>query len=111
MPENSVERRTEPRFALVLAAEITELLSGTRMRGRTSDISRKGCYVDMLNPLPPGSVIFVKHSQGNESFEVGASVVYCSAGLGIGVVFEDPLPFAQSTVLERWLVEAANEHL
>jgi hypothetical protein len=108
MPENSTERRSEPRLPLVLAAEITELLSGTRLQGRTADISRKGCYVDMLNPIPAGSAIFIAHSQGNESFEVGARVVYCSAGLGIGVAFEDPLPATQSMVLDRWLSEAAD---
>jgi hypothetical protein len=105
MPENSSDRRTAPRFSLVLTAEITELPSGTRLRGRTSDVSQKGCYVDMLNPIPAGSAVRIKLTHENEVFEAGGKVVYSSAGLGMGISFDTPLPAVQSGILNRWLGE------
>jgi hypothetical protein len=105
MPEKSGDRRSAPRFFLVLTAEITELPSGTKLRGRTSDVSRNGCYVDMLNPIPAGSAINIKLIHENEVFEAAGTVVYSSAGLGMGIVFEAPIPAAQSDKLNRWLGE------
>ena len=53
MPEVTVERRSAPRHAMVLAAEVIELPRGAKLFVRTADISRTGCYIDTLNPIPP----------------------------------------------------------
>jgi hypothetical protein len=45
------------RFATIPAgagAEVVELPRGARLHARTSDISRSGCYIDTLNPIPQG---------------------------------------------------------
>jgi hypothetical protein len=42
---------------MVLAPEVIELPRGARLSARTADISRMGCYIDMLNPIPQGSRI------------------------------------------------------
>jgi len=107
MPENSSERRLLPRFALVLTAEITEIASGSRLRGRTSDVSRSGCYIDMLSPIPTGSTISIKLIHEQEVFEAAGKVVYSSAGLGMGIAFDLPLPPSQSIILSRWLAEVS----
>jgi len=108
MPDQSNDRRTAPRVALVLAADVTELPSGARLRGRTSDVSRRGCYVDLLNPIPTGSTISVKLTHEEEVFEATGRVVYSSAGLGMGIAFDLPLPAAQSAILYRWLAEVTS---
>jgi hypothetical protein len=54
MPNAMIDRRVAPRYPLILLAEVTDLLSSTKFTARTSDLSRTGCYIDMLHPLPGG---------------------------------------------------------
>jgi hypothetical protein len=104
MPDVTVERRNSPRYAMVLAAEVVELPRGARMLARTSDISRSGCYVDTLNPVPQGSRVRIRFTHHQEEFEAIGSVVYVSQGLGMGIKFSDVSPEEQ-TRLDRWLEE------
>lgn len=108
MPEVSVERRGAPRYAMVLAAEVVELPRGARLLARTSDISRTGCYIDTLNPVPKGSQIRVRFTHNNEPFEALGSVVYVSPSLGMGVVFVHVTPDELAKLL-RWLSETGRE--
>jgi Ribonuclease G/E len=109
MPDVSVERRSAPRHAMVLAAEVLELPRGTKLSARTADISLTGCYIDTLNPIPPGSEVRVRIMHDGESFAAVARVVYVSYGLGMGIAFtkvaEDEL-----ARLDRWLSEASREN-
>lgn len=107
MPDAIRDRRVGPRYPLILLAEITDLVSATKFTARTSDVSRGGCYIDMLNPLPQGTKIHVKLQQEKETFESGATVIYVSPGLGIGVAFSEDLSGVQQALLERWLSAAA----
>ena len=64
MPDAMTDRRVAPRYPLVLLAEVTDQLSSTQFTARTSDVSRTGCYIDMLSPLPRGTQIYVRlHNQ------------------------------------------------
>jgi Ribonuclease G/E len=108
MPEVTVERRSAPRYAMVLAAEVIELPRGAKLSARTADISRTGCYIDTLNPIPPASRVLVRITHHDESFEAEAEVVYVSYGLGMGVAFST-CAREQMVRLERWLAEAGNE--
>lgn len=101
------ERRAAPRFPLVLLAEVTDRLSSSKFAARTSDVSRAGCYIDMLNPLPPGTQIHVRLQNEREEFEASGKVIYVSPGLGMGVAFAENLPANQQEVLDRWLAAAA----
>jgi PilZ domain len=107
MPDVTVNRRVSPRYQLILDAEITEPSSGARLSARTSDVSRGGCYVDTLNPIPAGKPIRIVLTHENETFEAPARVIYVSPGFGMGVHFEDPLPPQQLAILDHWL-EAAS---
>jgi hypothetical protein len=60
MPDVTVGRRSAPRHAMVLAAEVVELPSGAKLTARTADISRTGCHIDTLNPIPQGSEVRVR---------------------------------------------------
>jgi hypothetical protein len=108
MPDVTLERRSAPRHALVLAAEVIELPRGTKLNARTSDISRTGCYIDTLNPIPKGAEVRLRLTHGEESFVALARVVYVSYGLGMGIVYikvEDE----QLARLDRWFSEPERE--
>jgi PilZ domain len=107
MPDAISNRRVAPRYSLVLLAEITDQLSSTKFTARTSDVSRTGCYVDMLSPLPRGTQVHIRLRHEQEMFESTAKVMYVSPGLGIGVAFAEHLPASQQEILDRWLAAAA----
>jgi hypothetical protein len=92
---------------LVVIAEVTVLSTGAKLTTRTSDVSRTGCYLDTLNPVPKGERIHLRLVQRGQSFEADATVMYVSKGLGMGVRFQEDLPPQQVAILERWLEEAA----
>jgi hypothetical protein len=108
MPDVTVERRSAPRSQLVLAADVVELPRGARLSARTADISRTGCYIDTLNPLPQGFRVRLRITHHDEVFEAIGRVVYVSSGLGMGVVFVEVAPEHQAR-LDRWLSEKDQE--
>src|SRR5580692_4207553 len=55
-----VERRS-PRFPFIASAQVVETRTEARLQARTSDLSREGCYLDMLNPLPIGTRQRIQH--------------------------------------------------
>lgn len=101
------ERRTAPRYPLILSAEVLDLRSGARFVAQTSDVSRTGCYIDIVNPIPPGSKIHIRLQHETETFESDGRVIYISPGLGMGIAFTSKAP-GQLTTLDRWLSVAAN---
>ena len=107
MPDAITDRRAAPRYPLVLLAEVTDRLSSAKFTARTSDVSRAGCYIDMLNPLPRGAQITIRLQNETEKFESSGTVIYVSPGLGMGVAFAKNLPANQQEVLDRWLAVAA----
>lgn len=99
-------RRTVPRFSLIASAEIIEPASGLRISGRLSEISRKGCYLDLLNALPAGTHIVVRISRDQGNFESPGKIIYVQEGMGMGVAFLDPSA-DQLKILDSWLEELA----
>jgi len=103
MPDTMENRRIAPRLPLIIAVEVVEVDSGTRLSARTSDISRTGCYIDTLNPTPEGTRVRVKLSHGSEVLDLPAKIVYVSPRLGMGVQFDASLSAQQLALLDRWL--------
>jgi len=108
-PNVTTDRRASPRFPVVLAAEVTETATGTRLSARTSDLSRNGCYIDTLNPIPVGTAVRVRLFHETETFEAPAKVVYVSPRLGMGLTFSNDLAPDQLAILDRWLAQAAKQ--
>lgn len=100
------ERRSVPRFSFIAAAEILEPVSGVRISGRISELSRKGCYVDLLNTLPTGTAIQVRISRDQGTFASSGRIIYTQEGMGMGVAFVD-MPGDQLKILDSWLAELA----
>jgi hypothetical protein len=101
---SGADRRTVPRYSLVATADIVDPASGVRMSGRISEISRKGCYVDLLNTLPKNTLVRVRISRDRGNFESPGKIVYVQEGMGMGVAFLDPEP-DQMKLLDSWLTE------
>ena len=101
-----VDRRKTPRHPLILVVEVTDSVSAVKFMAQTSDVSRGGCYIDMLTPLPQGSQLKLKLQNGDEAFESEAIVKYVSPGLGMGVAFTANLPPEKVALLDRWLARA-----
>lgn len=100
------ERRSVPRYSLIATAELLEPASGVRMSGRISEISRKGCYVDVLNTLPTGTMIQVRVSRDQGAFGSAGRIIYTQEGMGMGVAFVDTSA-DQLKILDSWLAELA----
>ncbi len=79
-----------------------------RIASRVSELSRFGCYLDMMNPFPTGTMVLVKISAGDAFFEAKAKIVYSQPNMGAGVGFLEVAPPSQE-VLERWLDGAEKE--
>jgi PilZ domain len=107
-PPNSTpeyrERRSVPRFNLIASAEITEPASGVRIVGRISEISRKGCYLDVLNTLPVGTRLRLTISRDQGAFTTDAQIIYAQDGIGMGIRFFD-VAADQIAILDAWLAE------
>jgi len=65
-------------------------------------IGLKGCYIDLLNPLPAGLSISVKIFKNNQTFEEEGQVVYAHPTMGMGVVFTR-MNTDHKKVLEGWI--------
>ena len=80
-----------------------------RIATRVSELSLHGCYLDMMNPFPVGTLVLVKISAGDAFFQAKSKIVYSQPNMGAGVVFLETEPEYQP-VLERWLDEAARSN-
>ena len=98
------ERRSVPRYSLIAQAEVVEPGSGVRIAGRISEISSKGCYVDLLNTLPVGTIVEVQVSRDQGNFFSRGRIVYAQDGMGMGVAFQETAP-EQQRILDSWIQE------
>ena len=103
-----LERRRHARYPFTATVEAMEPKSQTRIQGRTSDLSRGGCYVDTISSFPAGSVVKIHLTKEMRSFEAQAEVVYSLVGMGMGVKFTDADP-EQLWTVEKWVGELSGE--
>lgn len=108
MPDVTAELRSAPRYPLVLAAEVIELSSGTKLSARTADISCTGCYIDTLNPILEGSRVRLRLTHHDEVLEILGTVSFSCAGLGMGIAFAEITP-EQQAKLDDWLNHSDEE--
>jgi hypothetical protein len=98
------ERRTDPRHSFTATVEAFDTVAKLRVKGRTSDLSRGGCYVDTISPFGIGTLAKVRITRDNKTFDVEARVVYSQASMGMGLMFTALLP-EKSGVIDRWIGE------
>jgi hypothetical protein len=66
------------------------------------EISRSGCYVDILNVLPVGTLLNLRITCDQGTVVLRAKILYVHEGIGMGVIFLDP-PKDQLEILDSWL--------
>lgn len=109
MTDTTMERRSAPRRAMVLDAEVVEIPRGAKFNARSADFSRTGCYIDTLNPISEGTEVRLRVTHHAEIFMALARIVYVSPGMGMGLTFTN-VEDQQLACLDRWLSEPPTEH-
>lgn len=99
--------RRSPRVPFIASAEVTEIETQVRLLARTGDISRHGCYMDMVNPLPFGTSVALRIINDSGTFDATAGVVYSVPHLGMGLAFQEVEAVNQAT-LEKWLAASVS---
>lgn len=97
-----VVERKSPRFPFIASAQVVETRTEARLQARISDLSREGCYLDMLNPLPTGTRLKINVTHQNQQLDAVGRVVHSELNVGMGVQFEE---IAQRAVIDSWLAE------
>ena len=100
----SIERRDSMRYPMSAFAEIVEAQSRTKMSARISDISRTGCYAEMMSPFPLGDLVKMRIMKNKTPFLAQAQVTNTSCGMGMGLKFTTVEP-EQVDMLEKWIIE------
>jgi hypothetical protein len=107
-PESSPERRRNLRFPFTATVEAIENKTGTKIIGRTSDLSLGGCYVDTLSPFPIGTEAKLRIQRENETFEAQVKVIFSLIGMGMGVAFVSAQP-KRFKIFQKWLSELSGQ--
>src|ERR1700676_1341331 len=96
------ERRYAPRHPFSAESEVTEISSNTKFIVRTSDLSISGNFLDMLNPFPEGTDVWVRISHQGKTFTGFSKVVFLLPNIGVGVIFRS-VEDNQLAILQEWL--------
>ena len=104
------QQKRIPRYNFVATTEMTEEATTTCLAGRISEISRGGCYVDILNTLPVGTELKVQIFRDAGTFTTRGKIIYVHEQIGMGIVFLDP-PEDQLKLLDSWLAELSGRNL
>ena len=81
-----LDRRRFPRYPCTAKAEI--LQSGKRWGwGTVSDISRGGCYIETMHPLPIGTEAQIRLTIAGIFLDISANVVSSDPTFGMGMDF------------------------
>jgi len=99
-------RRANPRFSFFADAEVT-LVDGTWVRGQLAELSSRGCYIDMLEPIPVRTKLRLRICDGMSTCELHGKVLYMHSGggfgiFGMGVLFEE-MDAEQHSAIDAWL--------
>ncbi len=101
-PSMANELRRAKRYLLAATVEIVDLTTHVYIGARTSDLSLVGCYVDTLNPLPPGTAVKMRIAHDDTIFSTFGTVVYTKSNMGMGIKFLK-VEHNQLEVLRGWL--------
>ncbi len=81
------DRRRDPRHSVQVQIEVREDGSDVPLRMSTTDLSRGGCYVESMLPLPIGTDVTAKLWLTNCPVRMRGRVVTCHPQFGNGIKF------------------------
>jgi hypothetical protein len=102
------ELRGLPRYAFTAIAEAVESESHARISGRLSDLGEGGCYFEVMSPFAVGHNVRLQIFKDDQEFAAKATVLYSTAGIGMGLAFTDIEP-TERLLLDRWIGELSGE--
>jgi PilZ domain len=103
------DRRRFPRYPFIAYAEVTDTKPPrVRIKARTSDLGREGCYVDTISPFAVGTNVSIRTMKNDKAFSATGTVLYSTVGMGMGVIFTSVEP-SELAVLENWLAGLSGE--
>lgn len=88
-PSNTGERRRNPRYKCEGGAELRTENSSVRTWATFSEISRGGCYVEMMTTYPASTKLDLKLQVRGFEVHTGAIVRVSYPFLGMGIEFTD----------------------
>ena len=83
-----VDRRRHPRYTVQVQIEIRQEGNDVPMRLATTDLSRAGCYIELMMPLPVGTHMQATLWLDSDPIVVQGRVVTCHPQYGNGIMFE-----------------------
>lgn len=97
-----LERRRTPRYPLIAATKIIEPQTNLFLRGRTSNLSLVGCYVETPNALPMRTEVRVQIIHNDAIFSALGVIMSCEPNTGIRIKFTQ-VELDQHEILRGWL--------
>jgi len=104
-----IDRRRAPRYRFIADAEVSEILSDTKLKAQTSDLSIGGCFLDMLCPSPKGVEIEVRICHAGGTFTARGRVAFVVPNMGMGVAFTN-VDGSQVAVLQGWVSDLSSDN-
>lgn len=96
------DRRAHPRVRSASSVEVHLPNQDAPIRARTADISVGGCFVEMPNPLPPGSHVRLDFWIQEKKLSALGKVITSTPGYGNGVQFTE-ISESEKGVLEDFV--------
>jgi hypothetical protein len=96
------DRRLHPRYSVQVQIELRQEGNDVPMRLATTDLSRAGCYIELMMPLSIGTQIQATLWLDGHPIVIQGRVVTCHPQFGNGIVFEKFEGEAQQ-LLQRYL--------
>lgn len=97
------------RFPLSTDAEVTLESSPESIRARVTELSFRGCFIEISCALKERQRIQLKIFHSDQYFEAHADVIYVRPN-GVGLVFCDMKPHSRS-VLQAWILAALDNQV
>ena len=102
------EDRRGLRFGFEASAEVLPENASGSTKGRVTELSLRGCFVELAGAFAEQQSTVVKLFHGKEMFEARARVIYVRA-TGVGLLFTEINPHFR-TVLQKWVLAALDQH-
>jgi c-di-GMP-binding flagellar brake protein YcgR len=96
-----LDQRYTVRYPFSVAAEILQLETGTRLRGVTSDLSQRGCFVRTTSLLEVRARVRLTLARKKQKVKILAAIRR-AAQTGMGLEFLDIDPVS-SAILLSWI--------
>jgi len=85
---NERDRRLHPRYTVQVQIELRQEGNDVPMRLATTDLSRTGCYIELMMPLTVGTHVQATLWLQGHPIVIQARVVTCHPQYGNGMMFE-----------------------